>query len=383
MPGVEALFLTAALLVLYPYIGYPAALRAISLFRTRKQAGENKAGKPRVTLIISAYNEEKVIEDKISNSLALDYPGDRMEIMVVSDGSTDSTADIVMKYAKRGVVLKHYAERSGKTACLNRAVPEAKGEIVIFSDANSNYEKDAIKTLVRHFASPEIGFVTGRTAYASEDGGVAGTVGFYSMLEKLTKKLESKIGSCVGADGAIFAIRKGLYRPLRASDINDLVIPLKIVAQGYRGVLEEKAVCIEKTAGTGKGEFNRQVRITARTLKAISGNAGLLNPLSYGLFSFELFSHKVLRLLAPFFLIILFASNILLLSKGLFYKAAFIAQAVFYVCALFENRGRGFSAVRKIFSLAYTFSAVNAAIFWGWVKFIKGESFVTWSPTKR
>ena len=191
------------------------------------------------------------------------------------------------------------------------------------------------------------------------------------------------IGSCVGADGAIFAIRKDLYRPLKGYDLNDLVIPLNIIKSGFRGGLDEDAFCVEDTAGSGKGEFNRQVRITARTLRAIFNNASLLNPIKYGLFSFEVFSHKVLRLTAPFFLLALFMANAALIFEGPLYAVVFSAQSVFYMAALLECAGAGLSLTKKLFSASYTFSAVNAAILWGWVKYLKGETFVTWSPTKR
>ncbi len=380
---VEAIFIASGLLIIYPYIGYPAVLWTLARMRCGKAGAVSAPPEPRVTLIISAHNEEKVIEDKILNSLALDYPAEKIEITVVSDGSDDGTDGIVKRFEGRGVVLRRYEGRLGKTACLNRAVPLAAGEIIVFSDANSRYDRDALRHLVKRFSDPRVGFVTGGTRYAADGpDAVADSVGFYSKMEKMTKSLESSVGSCVGADGAIFAVRKGLFRPLKAADINDLVIPLNIIKQGFKGKYEPNAFCVEQTAGT-KGEFNRQVRITARTLRAISGNTALFNPFRFPLFAFELFSHKVLRLAAPFFLMAFLVSNGALISRGHLYAAVFAAQASFYLVALLEHLGDGFGPAKRLFSVSYTFSTVNAAILWGWVKFLKGEAYVTWSPTKR
>lgn len=373
------LFWSCAFLIVYPYVGYLALLRVLTLLK--RVRGEYGAFEPSMTLIISAYNEEKVIEDKILNSLALDYPENKLEIVLISDGSDDRTTEIAAKYKKR-VTLRHYPGRIGKTACLNKAVPLAKGELVVFSDANSNYEKNALRLLARNFSSPEVGFATGRTEYAREDG-TGRSIGFYSRLEMLTKSLESLTGSCVGADGAIFAIRKTLFRPLRASDINDFVIPLDIVRQGYRGVLEQGAVCTERTSGSGKGEFRRQVRISARTLKALFRNADLLNPMRHGFFSFELASHKLLRMFVPFFMILLFATNIALASEGPAYLALLALQSAFYLSAVAGHWLAGAGAASRLFSISYTFTSVNMAVLWAWVKFLKGESFVTWAPTQR
>ena len=222
----------------------------------------------------------------------LEYPRQLLEIVVISDGSTDRTNEIVQSYADRGVQLRVFEGRIGKTACLNRVVPEANGDVIVFSDANALYEKDAVRDLAANFSDPTIGFVTGSTRYAVMPGaGEAATVGLYAALEQFTKKAESRIGSCVGADGAIFAIRKHLYPPLGEADINDLVIPLTIVRRGYRGVLEPAAFCIEPTAGDARGEFRRQVRITSRSL------AGALSP--RGPVQSRGFGHLRLRAVLP------------------------------------------------------------------------------------
>ncbi len=258
------IFWFAFFVVFYAYAGYPMMLAAIALCQKKRPANRRSSVLPKVSLLISAYNEETVIADKIENSLALEYPRNKLEIVVISDGSTDATDSIVARYRERNVVLKRYEGHLGKTACLNKAVPEAAGEIIVFSDANSQYDRKALLYLVETFSDPAIGWVTGRTEYVSPAGGEnISSAGIYTRIERLTKSLEGRIGSCVGADGAIFGIRKSLYRPLKDYDINDFVIPAKIIQQGYRGILAKKAFCIERTAASVAGEFRRHIRITA------------------------------------------------------------------------------------------------------------------------
>jgi cellulose synthase/poly-beta-1,6-N-acetylglucosamine synthase-like glycosyltransferase len=386
MIGIEATFWVSLLAISYAYIGYPAILSLV--LRSGKLGERSPAGQgahlPSVTMIVSAYNEETVIGDKIENALSLDYPRELLEIVIISDGSTDRTREIVSHFAHQSIILRHYEGRIGKTACLNRALPLASGEIIVFSDANSTYKKDALKALSRPFQDRTVGFVTGCTRYGSgEDRSTVDSLGIYSKLELITKELESRLGSCIGADGAIFAIRKKLYLPLKDYDINDFVIPLSINQQGYRGVLQREAICFEKDAGSPKGEFQRQVRITNRTIRAIVNYRRLLNPFRFGLLSFELFSHKICRFLVPLFMVALLVSNLLLAERGGFFQMALIAQGILYVAAgaaPFVPMG---SLLSRIVEAARTFVVVNAAIAVAWVKYFRGETYTIWSPTKR
>jgi len=383
--AVTLTFWVSLLLVSYAYVGYPAILWLVSRlggFGERSPAGQG-AYLPSVTMIVSAYNEETVIAEKIENALSLDYPRELLEIVIVSDGSTDRTGEIVLKFVNQGVVLRHYEGRIGKTACLNRALPLAAGGIIVFSDANSTYEKGALKALLHPFQDNTVGFVTGWTRYGSGNGAAPDSLGLYSRLELMTKELESRLGSCIGADGAIFAIRKELYVPLKDYDINDFVIPLSINQQGYRGVLQREAICFEKDAGSPKEEFQRQVRITNRTIRAIMNYRRLLNPFKFGVLSFELFSHKLCKFLVPLFMVVLLVSNLLLAERGGFFLMALIAQGIFYsvagAAALVSKAG----LLSRIAEAARTFVVVNAAIALAWVKYLQGETYTTWSPTKR
>jgi cellulose synthase/poly-beta-1,6-N-acetylglucosamine synthase-like glycosyltransferase len=386
-------FWTCAALMVYAYIGYPFLLGLLSLFSKRKHNVEENAFSPStseqklppfVTLLISVYNEEKVIEEKIRNSLALEYPKDRLEVVILSDGSTDRTHEIVRRYAKDGVSLLEYPGRIGKTACLNRTMPDVQGDIVLFSDANSIYPADAVKNIVEGFSDSSVGFVTGYTKYRREgEDESTRSIGLYSRIEKTTKALESKIGSCVGADGAIFGIRKELYKPLKETDINDLVIPLSIVRQGYRGILKENVHCIECSAGDIAGEYQRQVRITNRSLRAIFSNADLINPLNSGIFSFFLVSHKLMKYLVPFFLVGLFVSSFGLIYSGTIYTVTFVAQGCLFAIALGSRRKGTTAFSPKIFTLIRDFMIINAAVLQGWLKYMRNERYTTWSPTRR
>jgi len=380
---VKSLFWISVLMIFYAYLGYPILLWIISGFKNSQRKTELKRFEPKVSLLISVYNEESVIEDKILNSLTLDYPKNLFEIVVISDGSNDRTHAIAAGYASKGVFLRHYEGRSGKTACLNKAVPLAKGDIIVFSDANSKYDKAAIKRLVNNFIDETIGFVTGTTKYISNDGErILDSIGVYSRIEEFTKRLESNIGSCVGADGAIFAIRKHLYRSLKDFDINDFVVPLNVIKQGFRGVFEEEAFCIEKTAKSTKGEFNRQVRITNRTIRAIVNNRKLFNPFEFGIFSFQLLSHKVCKLMVPFFMLLFFFTNLLLIRDSFLYIFILGIQVFVYLASMLKDLWQRSKGINRLISMFHTFTIINMAILWGWVKYLKGETYVTWTTTR-
>lgn len=380
--------LSGSILVIgYAYVGYPALLWLATRRGTGPgwRTGSEGEELPGVTVVISAYNEEAVLERKLEETLAIDYPRGRLEVMVVSDGSTDATVDIARRFESRGVKLHHFEGRIGKTACLNRALPMATGDIIVFSDANSGYGKGVLKALVAPFGDATVGFVSGWTQYVAGDGDeTLNALGLYARLELLTKALESRLGSCIGADGAIFAIRKRLYVPLQPYDINDFVIPLSINRQGYRGVLQAQAYCVEKDAGSTKGEFHRQVRITNRTIRAIVNYRDLLNPFRHGILAWQLFSHKVCKFLVPFLMMLAFGANLALVGEGTPFLLLFAAQCAFYGTALLsagflDRAGPLSSPVRA----ARTFVVVNLAIALAWVKYFRGETFTTWAPTKR
>lgn len=331
-----------------------------------------------VSIIISAYNEEKDIEEKIQNSFSLNYPQDKVEIIVSSDGSTDRTNTIVTSIQDKRLQLKAFAKRLGKTACLNKVIAEVKGEIVVFTDANSMFEPEMLTHLVKNFQDTRVGCVTGWTKYYDSQSGEE-TTGIYAKLERTIKQAESLISSCVGADGAIFAIRKELYTPLGTNDINDLIIPLNVVKQGKRVVLDENIFCSEETTKGVKNIFSRQVRITTRTAWALWRNISLLNVFKYRSFSLLLLSHKILRLLTPFFLVAAFFLNLLLLFESPIYQVTILGQLFFWLMGVFALAGVGKG---RIASICKYFLITFAAQFIGCLRMIRGIEDITWTPKR-
>jgi cellulose synthase/poly-beta-1,6-N-acetylglucosamine synthase-like glycosyltransferase len=332
-----------------------------------------------VSIVISAYNEDQVIGKKIENSLSLNYPKDKLEIIVISDCSIDRTDEIVKSFHPQGVVLISQDKRQGKSAGINAAIPKARGEIILCTDANAMLATNALKMIVGHFNDPQIGFVTGRTKYVSSSGNRNVEItSAYTTLEIFIKKKESELGSCVGADGAIFTIRKCLFTPLKPTDINDLVMPLNIVKQGYRGVADDNAFCAEEISRNPADEFQRQVRITSRTLRALFSNSDLFNPFRFPLFSFQLISHKVIRFLGPFFLLLLLISNIALLPSGLFYKILLAGQCLMYALAF-----SGIKITTSLLLIPVGFITMNCAFLKGWFHYISGKTYTTWDPPGR
>jgi cellulose synthase/poly-beta-1,6-N-acetylglucosamine synthase-like glycosyltransferase len=276
------------------------------------------------------------------------------------------------------VVLIPCAERQGKTACLNRAVPAAKGEIVVFTDANAMFAHDLLEKIAGNFSDAQVGLVTGWTKYRNVSGEEE-SVGLYGRMEKITKEAESLVSSCVGADGAIFAVRKPLYRPLQDHDINDFVIPLHVIGEGKRAVLDPEIYCHE-TPSNGEGkEFRRQVRITNRTLGAIWRNVRFLNPFQYGWFAFFLLSHKLIRLLVPFFFAGTFVIAFWLSSQSAFFAGYAFAQTLFVGLGAAALRFRGAGRAGQLCSF---FLLTISAQLVGWGDWATGKSAVMWTPQR-
>jgi cellulose synthase/poly-beta-1,6-N-acetylglucosamine synthase-like glycosyltransferase len=380
---VEVIFWLALGAMGYVFAGYPLLLCLIGSFSRRKPLPETTSW-PSVSLIVSAYNEEKIIGEKIANCLSLDYPSGQLEIIVVSDASTDQTDVIVERYACEGIMLQRMPTRRGKTAGLNAVVPLAHGDIVVFSDANALYAADALKKLVRNFADPAVGCVTGDSQYTHlEVSYVGNSENTYWDYERSLKMRESALGSMVGADGAIFAIRRYLYQPLRAEDINDFVIPLQIVSQGYRCVFEPEAICYENAVVHFEEEFRRKVRVVNRSWNGLFRVKALLNPLRYGWFAIQLISHKLLRWLTPLFLAALLVSSVVLISTHWFYTGVAIGQVGCYalgaVGALLEKR----HIHHRWLAFPCYLLLMNVASIVGVYRCLRGEKINIWEPERQ
>jgi len=376
-------FTLCVALILWVYIGYPLFLLMITRL-TKGEPVQLAPITPPVTLIISAYNEGEIVREKIENSLALDYPRELLEMIVVSDCSDDDTEAIVKEYANRGVRLLHMEKRGGKTAGLNVAVPQATGEIVIFSDANAMYHRLAVRCLVRNFADSTVGCVTGESRYEVDANAADSTASenLYWRYELALKKMETKTGSLVGGDGAIYAIRKSLFRPMRPEDLSDFVNPLQIVAQGYRNVYEQEAFSFERGAESFEKEFHRKVRIVNRAWRGLWRVRQVLNPFHFGFYTIQVISHKLLRWLIPVFMAGAFVANFSLLNFGQLHQIIFALQITFYVLALIGWLQSRRPEISKLFYVPYYFCLVNYASLLGIISNYRGEKFAVWNTVR-
>ena len=364
-----SIFLTSLLLLLYTYIFYPYIIRLISFFIGTDI--HRKEFYPRVSMIISAYNEKEAIEAKIVNSLSLDYPLDNMQIIIASDCSNDGTDEIVLKYQKHGVKLARLPERGGKTAAQNYASDFANGEILIFTDAKAILDKQAIKSLVRNFDDKSIGCAGGRLVWKGALDNSKNTV---EIFDQNIKEIESRIYSTIGVDGCIYAIRKTVFEKIPENLTSDLVLPLLIVRKGYRTVFEKDAICFVKTVEHEEFEFKRKIRTVRAGLFGIYYNRKLLNPFKYPQLSFFIISKKILRWMTPIFLSLIFITNAVLLKyQNILFYTTFMMQVIFYTFAL-----SGIKLSLKIFQIPFRFSFLAIAAIVGWYQFITGVNVEIW-----
>lgn len=380
MPA-KFLFILSVITLFYVYLGYPLV---VYLLARRKSIPVFKNPiEPAVTILIAAYNEADSIVATITNKLALDYPPDKLEIIVVSDGSTDGTDRIVEDFKEPNVKLVRQVPRAGKTSALNLAVPMAAGEVIVFSDANSLYDSKALRRLVANFADSRVGYVTGKMMYTNPDGTLIGDgCSAYMKYENFLRAAESELGSVVGVDGGIDAMRKELYQPMNADQLPDFVQPLKVVTQGYRVVFEPEAFLKEAALKTSQDEYRMRVRVSLRAFWALYDMRHLLFFSGSPLFSWQLWSHKLLRYLCFLFLLTAFFSNLFLLGAGRGYSLLFVLQCAFYGIALgtpaLESRGYSSGLVGFI----RYFTLLNLACAQAFVKFLLRRKQVTWTPRK-
>ncbi len=374
-----ALFWGSILAILYTYFGYPAILYILFCTRGRKKAPLDVVWCPSVTLIITAHNEEKRIQKKIENTLAIDYPRDRLEVLVASDASTDRTDDIVRDYADRGIMLVRAPERRGKEFAQKCAIEKARGEIIVFSDVATMIEKDGISRIVSNFSDPTVGCVSSEDRVLDVQGNVSGE-GAYVRYEMWLRSLETQVYSVVGLSGSFFAARAEVCIDWPINIPSDFNTLLNTIKEGLKGVSDPNSIGIYTAVSNKKREFERKIRTITRGISALMANRGLLNPVKYGFFSWELISHKLIRWMVPWFMLIAFMVNLILAVKSVFYRAIFLGQGIFYLLALLGSWKISESFVIMI---PYYFFQANYAIFIAWMKYLRGERFVTWSPSNR
>lgn len=364
--------------VAYVYLGYPLTL---ALLPARKGApGALRGRLPRVSVVIAARNEATQIADTVRNKLAQDYPPELLEVVVVSDGSDDGTDALVAAIGSERVGLLRQEPRQGKTLALNRGVPAARGEIIVFSDANSRYEPDAVRRLVAAFDDGTVGYVTGRLVYQDPgETAVGAGSGTYMQYENWLRRLESRVGSIVGVNGGVDAVRRNLYQPMRADQLPDFILPLRVVEQGYRVVYRDDALSREESLGRQDDEYRMRVRVSLRALHGLADMRRLLAP-RHGLFAFQVLVHKVLRYLLFVPLAAALIANVALLDRTP-YSWLFAAQAACYGLAAVGWASGGRIRFRPVF-VPFYFCLINVAAGEALARFIKGERQVLWTPRK-
>jgi glycosyltransferase involved in cell wall biosynthesis len=377
------LFWLSAGLIGYTYAGFPALVLARGRLRPRPHREEPVT--PTVSIVIAARNEEASIGGKLDNLAALDYPADRLEVLIASDGSDDGTNELVAARAHDRLRLVDLP-RGGKAATLNAAVARARGEVLVFSDANSMFAPDAVRRLVAPFADPEVGGVAGDQRYVADGGeaAVAGGERSYWSLDRAIKLAESRGGHVISATGAIYAVRRSLFREVPASSTDDFATSTGVIAQGRRLVFAPDAIAYEAVGASAEVEFSRKVRVMTRGLNGVIIRRELLDPRRHGFYALQLLSHKVLRRLMAIPLIVLAASATALRRRSPFYAAAAAAQvAVYLVGVLGLLAGRRPRARGKLVAAPTFFVLVNAASLQALLNVVRRRDIARWEPGRK
>ncbi|NNE98278.1 MAG: glycosyltransferase family 2 protein [Pyrinomonadaceae bacterium] len=377
----QGIFWLSLLALIYTYVGYPIIVYIVSIIfpkTIRKGAFE-----PRVTVLITAYNEEEAIRSKLENTLQIEYPADKLEILVASDGSSDRTDEIVKEFESKGVRLFRQEGRKGKTFTQNKAVEQSSGEIILFSDATTEYKPNVLRAILPNFADEEVGCAAGKLIYIdSSDSGVGKGAKSYWNYETFLKKSESRACSLIGVSGCLYAVRKSAYEPMYPEACSDFLICTLLYKQGLRSVYEPSAVCTEETNQRTDKEMKMRVRVISQTFTDLWRNRRMMNPFHSGFYAIELISHKLFRYAVPVFLLLTLSTSAFMAFSSRAFALIFGLQVVFYFAALvgwiFENRG-----VRlRVFAIPLYFVLANLASLLGFYKFLSGERYATWEPIR-
>lgn len=376
----KIIFWVSAFAIFYPMIGYPLTLLLLDKIIKRKNT-KDYTYKPKVSVIISAYNEEKVIEKKLNNIIKTDYPD--FEVIIANDASNDRTVELAEDFIKShpdfDIRVNTVRNHLGKTNAQDEAVEVAKGDILVFSDANSIFKEDAISELVSYFTSDDIEYVCGSLIYKEDETASVVAENTYWNMELTMRKIESNIKTIAAGNGAIYACRKKDYRNYNLVSSHDYEMPLHAALNGKRALYNDKALAFEKAGSTTSDEFKRKVRMQRRILTNIRTNLRRLNIFKYGWFSFFHFNHKTLRFLQAFFHIVLFISNIFLIRQGFIYKLIFLGQVVFLILAIL---GQVSKAKNKIVYFPRYYSMMMLAQILGAKNELTGKSKATWEKAE-
>lgn len=377
----EIIFWLSAAALFYTYVGYPLLIALVAMLRPRRVA--RAACQPSITIIITAYNEERALAAKLENTLALDYPRELIEIIVASDCSSDKTDSIAKTFADRGVKLHRQSERLGKTAAQNAAVEKARGEIIVFSDATSLYQTEVLRNMMPNFADASVGCVAGRLIYIDPSQSRVGRgAKSYWGYETFLKRQESRACSLIGTSGCLYAVRRSAYVPLYHEACSDFIIATKMVEQRLRTIYEPDAVCTEETNRRHANEMKMRVRIIAQTFTDLWRHRLMMNPLRSGFYAIELLSHKVMRYLVPFFLMALLPASAVLSLNWPLYRIVFLMQLLGYSCAIVSWLLEKYGVRSRVLALPHYFVLANLASVIALFKFLRGERYARWEPIR-
>lgn len=376
----EVILFGSIAVLAYVYAGYP--LIVLGLGRLFPRPVRKGPGLRSVTIIVSAYNEEFHIHDKLVNLQKLDYPPGTWDVIVVSDASDDRTDAIVSAFHAKNVRLLRVEGRQGKTACQNIAAQAATGEILLFTDANTMLAPGTLRSVVRNFNDPDVGCVCGRLVYVTPGSDATGNgITSYWGYEIALRVAESAIGSLIGVSGSLYAVRRAKYRPIAPDLISDFVIAMDMREQGLRTVIEPEAVCTEEALDEATRELSMRIRVGMRSLSAIAAMRRFLNPLRFGSFAWQLWSHKLLRYLSPVFLFASITSNLALALEGR-YEWLLLVQAAGFAAGLVGFLPGKVMGNSRLLAQPYYFLLTNLASAVSLFRFIRGERVVTWRPLR-
>ncbi len=375
----QVLFWGSVLLIAHAYFGYPLTLMLLGRFRARRI--EKRDILPSLTLIIAACNEEQRIREKLENTVALDYPRDRLQVIVASDGSTDATNAIVEEFSGRGIELLPLLERKGKENAQRAAVGRARGEVIVFSDVATRIEPNGLRKIVSSFGDRTVGCVSSVDRVIGRDGRPCGE-GFYVRYEMWLRELESGVYSLVGLSGSFFAARAEVCRDFSPDMQSDFRTVLNSMRLGLRAVSDPDSIGYYQDVSDNRKEFDRKVRTVLRGQTVFFRHLEFLNPLRYGLFSYQYLCHKLMRWLVPLFLLSALAANVMLALDSAWYFAILCAHLAFYGIALW-GWSRKAQPDHVLMKIPLYFLTVNAAILVAWWRYFRGNRMVMWAPTQR
>ncbi|MBO6495725.1 MAG: glycosyltransferase family 2 protein [Roseivirga sp.] len=382
----EIFFWTCVFIVFYVFVGYGMLISILAKIKgTKPIEALVDEDLPEVTFLVAAYNEEEIIEEKIKNTLALDYPKDKLKIKIVTDGSNDGTNDIVSRFSEAELCFK--PERAGKIAAVNRVMPSVESGLTVFTDANVMINKDGLKNMIRHFQSNLVGAVSGEKTVLSkeEDGASSSGEGFYWKYESFLKRKDAEWNTLVGSAGELFAIRTHLYENIDTNTlIEDFVMTMKLSAKGYKVAYEPQALAMETGSANIEEETKRKVRISAGGIQAVIMLLPLLNFFKYGKLTFQYISHRALRwTLMPLALVGAFTSIFFLAPQGWPYDLIMRLELIFAILALAGYAMRNGETKIKALYIPYYFIYMHYCVVLGWIKYFRGKQQVTWDKAKR